>query len=364
MHHFLSASQTPAALLVSLIVLLLLCVSCAGNSETVAAQSNDVITTPLASATLPFAATIVADATTVVPVPGATTTPTAGAVIVVASTPAVTTTLDGQLPLSHTLNILVLGSDRWPNAQNWRTDVMMIVSLDFAQARVGVISIPRDVYINPIPNHQPNKINVIDYLGERDEPDGGGPKLLKRLIQEHMGITIHHYLRFDHQSFQALVDTLGGVEIEIDCPYADGVINLKAGVQRLTTEQALRYVRSRDLGGDLDRARRQQRFIWAVRNQVLKENLLPRLPALYQSLAGSIQTDIGLVTALRLARFVITINPDNVHSLVLAPPTLLKEGWRQGMFVFIPDWPAIAQATQIIFERPPFVETNTPSVCP
>lgn len=240
----------------------------------------------------------------------------------------------------------------------------MVVALDFAQARVGVISIPRDVYINPIPNHQPNKMNVIDYLGERDEPDGGGPKLLKRIIQEHMGVAIHHYLRFDFQSFQALVDALGGVEIEIDCPYADGVINLKAGVQRLTTEQALRYVRSRDLGGDLDRARRQQRFIWAVRNQVLKENLLPRLPALYQSLAGSIQTDIGLVTALRLARFVLTINPDNVHSLVLAPPSLVTEGWRQGMFVFIPDWPAIAEAAQIIFERPPFVETNTPSVCP
>jgi LCP family protein required for cell wall assembly len=241
---------------------------------------------------------------------------------------------------------------------------MMIVALDFAQARVGVISIPRDLYMNPIPDHQPNKMNVIDYLGERDDPNGGGPKLLKRLIQEHMGITIHHYLRFDFQSFQAVVDTLGGVEIEIDCPYNDGVINLKAGVQRLTTAEALRYVRSRDLGGDLDRARRQQRLIWAVRNQVLKENLLPRLPALYQNLAGSIQTDIGLVTALRLARFVLTINPDNVHSLVLAPPTLLTEGWRQGMFVFIPDWPAIAKAAQIIFERPPFVETNTPAVCP
>jgi len=335
---------------------LLLCVSCAGSSETAAAQSNDVTTTPPASATPPAVATIAAAATTVAATTATTATPAAKVATVTQSTTPLTITLAGQLPLSRTLYILVLGSDRWPNVPNWRTDVMMIVALDFARARVGVISIPRDLYLNPIPNHQPNKMNVVDYLGERDEPDGGGPKLLKRIIQEHMGLTIHHYLRFDHQSFQALVDTLGGVEIDIDCPYADGVIDLKAGVQRLTTEQALRYVRSRDLGGDLDRARRQQRFIWAVRNQVLKENLLPRLPALYQSLAGSIQTDIGLVTALRLARFVITINPDNVHSLVLAPPNLVTEGWRQGMFVFIPDWPAIAEAAQIIFERPPFVD--------
>jgi LCP family protein required for cell wall assembly len=331
-----------------------------GGSETAAAQSSTAAGRPAATDTAQGATPAIATAE-----PATTAIVTASASLAaIAPATTVTATVDGQLPLSRTLNILVLGSDRWPNVENWRTDVMMIVALDFAQARVGVISIPRDLYMNPIPNHQPNKMNVIDYLGERDEPNGGGPKLLKRLIQEHMGITIHHYLRFDHQSFQALVDTLGGVEIEIDCPYNDGVINLKAGVQRLTTAEALRYVRSRDLGGDLDRARRQQRFIWAVRNQILKENLLPRLPALYQNLAGSIQTDIGLVTALRLARFVLTINPDNVHSLVLAPPTLLTEGWRQGMFVFIPDWPAIAKAAQIIFERPPFVETNTPAVCP
>ena len=348
----------PTALPVGLILFLLLCTSCMGGSETAVAQSSDTTATPVAADKAQPAATAVATAATT------TATPAAETVAVAAATSPVTATVDGQLPLSRTLNILVLGSDRWPNVVNWRTDVMMIVALDFAQARVGVISIPRDLYMNPIPDHQPNKMNVIDYLGERDDPNGGGPKLLKRLIQEHMGITIHHYLRFDFQSFQAVVDTLGGVEIEIDCPYNDGVINLKAGVQRLTTAEALRYVRSRDLGGDLDRARRQQRLIWAVRNQVLKENLLPRLPALYQNLAGSIQTDIGLVTALRLARFVLTINPDNVHSLVLAPPTLLTEGWRQGMFVFIPDWPAIAKAAQIIFERPPFVETNTPAVCP
>lgn len=359
LHHFLSAPQAPTTQLVVLIFFLLLCVSCTGSSETVAAQSNDATNTPAATT----AAQPVSNATTAAPAPTVTAAPTDTATITPPTTP-VTVTLDGQLPLSHTLNILVLGSDRLPNTPNWRTDVMMIVALDFEQERVGVISIPRDVYVNPIPNHQPNKMNVLDYLGERDEPNGGGPKLLKSIIQERMGIPIHHYLRFDFQSFQAVVDTLGGVEIEVDCPYVDSVINLKAGVQRLTSEQALRYVRSRDRGGDLDRARRQQRLIWAVRNQVLKENLLPRLPALYQNLAGSIQTDVGLVTALRLARFVLTINPDNVHSLVLAPPNLLNEGWRQGMFVFIPDWPAIAQAAQIIFERPPFVETNTPAVCP
>lgn len=359
LHHLLSVSLNPKAPPVLIMLLLLVCTNCSGSSQTVAAQSSasTVIASPTVTALSP------ASPMTVTASPQLTTTPDTVAPEAV-STDMATATVDSRLPLSRTLNILILGSDRLPNTPNWRTDVMMIVALDFEEQRIGVISIPRDVYLEVIPNHQSNRMNVVDYLGERDDPNGGGPNLLKRIIQEHMGILIHHYLRFDFNSFQTVVETLGGVEIEIDCRYVDRVINLQPGVQRLTGAQALRYVRSRDIGGDLDRARRQQRFVWAVRNQVLKENLLPRLPALYQTLAGSIQTDIGIVTALRVARFVLSIDPNNVHSFVLAPPQLLTESWRQGMFVFIPDWPAISAAAQNIFERPPFVETNTPARCP
>ncbi len=343
------------------LILLLLCTGCLGSRPTAAAQGSEPSVTASHTATsLPLTPTVTVTGT-------ATTaaTPAATALPVVAASSAMTeTSIDADLPLSRTLNILVLGSDRLPNMPNWRTDVMMIVALDFDQRRIGLLSIPRDVYLDNIPNHQPNRINVVDYLGETDEPNGGGPKLMQQIIQARMNIPIHHYLRFDFASFQEVINTLGGVEIEVDCPYIDQVINLKPGVQRLTGEQALRYVRSRSTGGDLDRARRQQRIVWAVRNQVLKENLLPRVPALYQSLANSVQTDIGIVTTLRMIRFVLSINPDNVHSFVIAPPQLMTESWRQGMFVFVPDWPAIATAAQNIFERPPFAETNTPVQCP
>ncbi|MEZ4728385.1 MAG: LCP family protein [Caldilineaceae bacterium] len=375
LHHLLPTSPTPPVVTVVIILLLCFCTSCGGSSETAAAQSsntgNDAVPTGTLQPAAPTATGAVAQ-----PETAATATPQSANVPAPTVTALISTTLntagetvaspavDTQLPLSRTLNVLILGSDRRPNTPNWRTDVMMIVALDFDQQRIGVISIPRDVYLDVIPNHQPNRINVVDYLGERDHPDGGGPELMKQIIRTRMGILIHHYLRFDFNSFRAVVNSLGGVEIDIDCRYVDSVINLQPGVQRLTGDQALRYVRSRDIGGDLDRARRQQRFVWAVRNQVLKENLLPRVPALYQALAGSVQTDIGIVTALRLVRFALAIDPDHVHSFVIAPPQLVTEGWRQGMFVFVPDWSAITAAAQQIFDRPPFVETNTPARCP
>lgn len=286
-----------------------------------------------------------------------------------APAPEPTPTLDTTLPLSRTLNILVLGSDRRPDTPNWRTDVMMIVALDMDNNRAGVISVPRDIYLEKIPNHNPNKINVVDYLGEKDEPDGGGPKLLSSLIMEKMNIPIHHYVRFDFQGFVDLVNALGGVEVDVDCPYYDYfqienvILNVKPGLQRLTGEEALVYVRSRRHGGDLDRARRQQRFIWATRTQVLNENILPKLPALYNALSDSVQTDIGVVQAVRIVRFALGLEKENIHGFVIGYP-YVKEGYAGNMWVFLADWEVIREQVQLVFDREPFIDTNTLTECP
>lgn len=337
--------------------LLLTAAACSSEAQSAAAP----IAAPVVAAVQPTAtaATSIVNNVATATVPPATPTEL-----------QVTPTPDLRPPLSRTLNILVLGSDRRPNTPNWRTDVMMIVALDLDAGRAGVISIPRDLYLEVIPNHTANRINTVDYLGEQDQPDGGGPALLKALISKHMDIRIDHFMRFDFESFKAFVDALGGIAVQIDCPYRDMVtwgaagIDLKPGLNRLTGDQALKYVRSRYMGGDLDRARRQQRFAWAVRNQILQENLLPRLPAIYQALAASIDSDIGIVTALQLVRFVLGLDEEDVHGLVLAPPTMLTPGWRQGMSVFIPNWSAVRASTTEIFENPPFTSANTPARCP
>lgn len=339
----------------------LLMAGAACSSEAQSAAAPTAVAAPVVRAvqTTAGAATAVVDTAATATAPPATPTEL-----------HVTPTPDLRPPLSRTLNILVLGSDRRPNTPNWRTDVMMIVALDLDAGRAGVISIPRDLYLEAIPNHTANRINTVDYLGEQDQPDGGGPALLKALISQHMDIRIDHFMRFDFESFKAFVDALGGIEITIDCSYRDLVtwgaagIDLKPGIARLTGDQALKYVRSRYMGGDLDRARRQQRFAWAVRNQILQENLLPRLPAIYQALAASIDSDIGIVTALQLVRFVLSLDEEEVHGLVLAPPTMLTPGWRQGMSVFIPNWSAVRASTTEIFENPPFTSANTPARCP
>lgn len=289
------------------------------------------------------------------------------------ATPPPPPTPDTRLPLSRTLNILLLGSDRRPNTPNWRTDVMMILALDLDQQKAGVISIPRDLYLEVIPGHSPNRANVVDYLGEQDKPNGGGPQLLTAIIHQKMGIAIDHYLRFDFDSFRDVVNALGGVDMDVHCTYYDTLyidnpndavlLNVKPGHYKMDGNTALAYARSRRIGGDLDRARRQQEIVWAVRNEILQANLLPRIPALYAALSGAIQTDIDIVTAVRLTRFVLGLDKTKVHGFVLAPPKLLTPGWRQGMSIFVADWSAIADAVQHVFARPTF-DDEVANACP
>lgn len=268
--------------------------------------------------------------------------------------------------LSLTTNVLVLGSDQRSNQPNWRTDVIILLMMNPDLGEAAIVSFPRDMYIDEIPGHLPNRINVIDYLGEMDAPGGGGPRLLISILEERLGITIDNYIRFRFEGFENLVDALGGLWIHVDChlyedyPEEGIYLNLSPGEHLLSGEQALSYVRSRKSGGgDLERARRQQRVVWALRKQIVEQNLLTRAPALYDALRYTVDTDVGKWDTLKYARFGLSLNESKVKGLVLGPPDALTHGWRQKMAVFIVDWDFIADELTRVFDRPPLVETNT-----
>lgn len=333
MRHRALTSQT--TMTVVLVVLML--TACDSGQEPV---GNQTVVAPA----VPVAAVEPTAANTPVP---ATFTPT--------PTRATRATPDLRPPLERTLNLLLLGSDQRPNEPNWRTDVMMIVAVDLVQQRVGVVSIPRDLFLDEIPNHRANRINVVDYLGEQDEPNGGGPALMAKILADRMDVRIDAFVRFDFASFSKIIDAIGGIDVEVDCAYADSMagLYLQPGRHTMDGALALKYVRSRYTTSDLDRARRQQQVIWAVRQSIANQNLLPRIPAIYTAVADAVDTDIDLVTTVRLIRFALGLEPDRVYRLILAPPDYMQPGWRLGMSVFVADWPAITHAVQRIFERPP-----------
>lgn len=277
-------------------------------------------------------------------------------------------------PLQQTTNLLILGSDRRGGKGAGRTDVMMLVAVDFAQKRVGVISIPRDLYVQ-IPGVGRERINTADVYGERQKP-GGGIDLVKRTIQDNLGLPVDNFVRVDFGGFVQIVDTLGGITVTMDCPLherwadpaaPDGVVTLdyEPGDHALDGEHALWYVRTRRRGNDLDRARRQQRVLLALKGRAEEVNLLPKVPDLFSALHDNIDTDLGLLDVLALARLGVELDRADIHSRVFDFHMAQPYTTPGGAAVLLPDKAAIQAAFDQIWEAPDVItSTDHQQRCP
>ncbi|GAB4562066.1 MAG: hypothetical protein Kow0047_09910 [Anaerolineae bacterium] len=270
--------------------------------------------------------------------------------------------------LQHTENILLVGSDQRKPGTPWRTDVIMILAVDRERDRVGVISVPRDLWVK-IPGVGWERINTADFYGSlRKDKDGkpkNGVELLKQTLRDNMGIPIHHYVRVDFTVFKDAVDALGGITVTVDCPLRDPIwdkpgqrYRLEPGEYFMDGEEALKYVRSRYTGGDLDRARRQQRVILAMRQRALEINLWPRIPALYRAFSEKIATDLGPLDVIDLARFALTVKDEDIHGFVIGRPMVRDWITPGGAMVLVPDFRQIRKAIDGLFDSPPLFETN------
>ena len=105
------------------------------------------------------------------------------------------TALAAPVDLTRTENILVLGSDNRPDLEAWRTDSIMVVVIDPKIGQVGIVSIPRDLYVD-VPDYDKGKerLNAVAYIGETLDYPGGGPALVSRVVEEQLGIPTQHYV--------------------------------------------------------------------------------------------------------------------------------------------------------------------------
>jgi LCP family protein required for cell wall assembly len=226
-------------------------------------------------------------------------------------------------------NLLVMGLDYrdWESYDVPRTDTMILLSLDPASRSIGILSIPRDLWV-PIPGFDMSKINQAYRLGEVYETPGGGPGLAIETVEGLLGMQIDYYAQIDFTAFESFIDELGGITItvpeaiEVD-PLGDHNTQvLEPGEQTLPGYLALAYARARNTpGSDFDRAERQQQVILAIRNRILSAEMLPTLatnsPALYQSLSSGVRTNLTLMQVIRMAWVAAQIPEENIHRGVI-----------------------------------------------
>lgn len=241
-------------------------------------------------------------------------------------------------------NILVLGTDRRTSGSSWRTDSIMVVGLDKANNRAVVFSVPRDLYVQ-IPGYGMGRINQADYMGERREANGGGPQLVSDILEEYLGINTQHWVRIQMDGFIGIIDALGGVTINLDCPFAEPIFNLStnqwenftlpAGENHLNGQDAYWFARLRYRESDIGRSSRQRLLLWSLRNQVTTTDALMRLPELWTAFADTVSTDYSLLDLIELARWGMDLGPENVRASGLNLKDLQSYVTEQGAQVLV-----------------------------
>jgi LCP family protein required for cell wall assembly len=249
------------------------------------------------------------------------------------------------------INVLLLGSDQTSNGSVGRTDTIIIASINPDLPSVALLSIPRDFYAW-VPGHGFDKINTAFTYGARNGYPGGGPGLIKATIEYNLGVRIHYYVRVGFDSFVKIVDTLGGVDVAVECPLSDTFpdsespsgqtdVDWLPGIQHLDGKHALWYARSRWSTNDFDRNRRQQQVLRGMYQQIMTMDIIPKIPQLWGVVNETVETDLGLDELLYLGAIGSRLEMINVKSRFVGRTVLQPWTAPNGAYVLVPYYEAL-----------------------
>lgn len=230
------------------------------------------------------------------------------------------------------INILLLGLDERDLAVQDgppRSDTMMLVTIDPVSKTAGMLSIPRDMWVN-IPGFGYSRINTAYADGEGAKLPGGGPGLAMKTVSQFIGVPVDYYVQVDFKVFTDFINMIGCIEVSptekmiLDKP-GSGTdhVRLTAGNNRqLCDWMVLAYARDRHTsGGDFDRAKRQQEVILALQKKIFAPDVFPSLlakaPQMYDELSYGIHTNMSFEDAIKLGVLAKDISRDSIKTGVI-----------------------------------------------
>jgi len=203
------------------------------------------------------------------------------------------------------LDVLVLGVDRRPDSaegESTRSDTMMLVRVVPATGEVKLLSVPRDLYVE-VKSGEKDRINTAYAYG--------GVEKATAVMEDLTDVEIDNYVVVDFEGFEKVIDAIGKVRVDVGKGVFPEHWNMGEGFQRLNGHKALKYARYRGTpGADLDRIDHQQKLLAALRRQALRWDTVTRLPAIIRITNENVNTDLGILQVIPLARALV-LNGEN-----------------------------------------------------
>jgi LCP family protein required for cell wall assembly len=230
-------------------------------------------------------------------------------------------------------NILLLGSDQRPSDGGFRTDTIILVTLNTELGTVNITTFPRDLYVY-IPGYTVQRINTAFAFGDFEG--------LALTFEYNFGVRPDHYVLINFWSFVDIVDSLGGINVNVERTFTDhrdgyGDYTVYAGNVSMDGQTVLWYVRARYTTSDFDRGRRQQEVLEAIGNKLLSLDALTRAPELYDIYRNNVTTDLGLEDIISMIPLAAKLADNTrIHRYAISPNEVYNWTNYSGAMVLVP----------------------------
>lgn len=240
----------------------------------------------------------------------------------------------------HLINILLVGQDRREGESRQRSDTMILCSVNLETGETSLISFLRDLYVQIPGGYSDNRLNATYVFGGFD--------LLDATLTDNFGISIDGNFEVDFTGFKAIIDMIGGIDIELtsaEAAYMNkrGYSTIVTGVNHLDGEETLTYARVRKIDSDFGRTERQHKVLVAVYELVENLPIRDLLSLLYNALPY-VTTDLTDAEILSLAyRLLPLVSSISINSYTVPANDCYYSANIRGMAVLVPDLQRIRQ---------------------
>lgn len=318
--------------------------------------------------------TISPAAETLAPIPSATKKPPSTSPVIpqFTETPQITPTpgptiiptdLPGACGGAGSMNILLTGKDAGYFQPPYGADAIRLIKVDFVTKKVTIFSIPRDLMVktSALENYGTSETKlglaykiIMEKESQAADVDIKATSALAQIIFENFGVLPDHYLTIKSTLIKDVINSVGGIEVDIPTDISSDTLKLKAGKQRLdgqTTQEFLRFHENSESSSEWNRIPRQNQVIKGLRSKVLSPAILLRIPDLFNQFRYGTTTDLSVQQILNLTCMVgevpmeavsfDTINPNMVNiqpdgSMLMIDKEIVK---KQFISVFGPESP-------------------------
>ncbi|EOW9529075.1 LCP family protein [Bacillus cytotoxicus] len=209
-------------------------------------------------------------------------------------------------PLKDNISILIMGVDgsdirKGQYGEAVRTDALLLATINKDNKSVKLVSIPRDSRVY-IPSRK--KLDKITHAHVF-----GGVESTRNTVERFLDVPVDYYVKFNFDSFVKIVDSLGGIDVEVPVTFTEqdskdqaGMIHLEKGYQHLNGEQALALARTRKIDSDAMRGQRQQLVIEAIAKKALSAQSISKMSSLLDAIDNNMKTNLTFDDMLSIAK--------------------------------------------------------------